>query len=164
MTFLVLLLGGLIFVGCTGSGGPSEAGKAILMTEEPSGAQDVADFKNSMVTGLGGLGEATIVGRIRNNENDPWDTSSAQFLLTSINLESESHGHDDHSDCKFCQAKELESMTLVRVVDASGGIINTDARKLLGLKEKQIVVAQGQGVLDDDGSLLFDATRVYIRE
>jgi hypothetical protein len=162
MAFLVLLLGGLAIVGCSQAGGPSEVGKAILMSEEPAGAQDVADFKNSMVSGLGGFGESTIVGRIRNNDKDPWDTSEATFLLTSINLES--HDHDDHADCKFCQAKELESMTLVRVVDESGAIIKTDARKLLGLKEKQVVVAQGQGMLADDGALLFDATKVFIRE
>lgn len=163
--FTLVVLGCLAIVGCTGQTGPSAQGKAILLSTEPADAQDLNDYKNSLVSGLG-VGEATIVGRVRSGEKEPWDEKEATFLLTSLELENEHEhgGGDDHSDCKFCQAKENESMTLVRVLNSDGGAIKTDARKLLGLKTKDIVVVQGQGMLSDEGSLLFDATRVFIKQ
>lgn len=159
---LVALTG---LVGCSSEAGPSAAGKDVLLEAEPADAQDLADFKASLSTGIGSGGQATIVGRVGSGGKEPWDTTQATFLLTSISLEDESHDHggSDHSDCKFCQAKELETMTLVRIVDETGAVIPMDARKLLGMKEKQIVVASGQGILDD-GKLFFDASKIFIRE
>lgn len=155
----------LITVGCSSDSGPSAVGKAYMLDAEPADAEDVSDYKASMSTGigLGGLGgEVTIVGRVRSGGDEPWDATQATFLLTS--LKTEAHDHEDGHECAFCQAQELESMTLVRVVDETGSVVPTDARKLLGLKEKQVVVATGQGMVDDRGAVLFDATRIYIRE
>ena len=163
--FTLIVLGSLAVAGCTSQTTPSAEGQAVLLEAEPADAVDLTDYKNSLVTGLG-MGEATIVGRVRSGEKEPWDDKEATFLLTSLQLESESHDHggDDHSDCKFCQAKENESLTLVRVLNEDGGVFKTDARKLLGLKTKDLVVVQGQGMLSDEGSLLFDATRVFIKK
>lgn len=160
LTLLVLL--GLVLSGCSSQSSPTPAGKAVLLQTEPSNAQDVADFKNSFGVGVGLDTEATIVGRVRSGGIEPWDTTQATFLLTSANVEA-GHGGSDHSDCKFCQAKELESLILVRVVDDSGSIIQADARDLLGISENQVVVAQGTGTLDGE-ALLFDASRLFIRE
>ena len=54
-------------------------------------------------------------------------------------------------------------MTLVRMVDETGAVIQTDARELLGLKQNQVVAAQGEGMLDEHGGLVFDAVKVFIR-
>ena len=159
----VLVLIGLVVSGCSSQSDPTPAGQAVLLETEPSNAQDVADFKSSFGMSVELDGEATIVGRVRGGGTEPWDTTQATFLLTSASLESHGHGGGDHSNCKFCQAKELESLILVRVVDDSGSIIQTDARELLGISENQVVVAQGKGTLDGD-ALLFDASRLFIRE
>lgn len=155
-------------IGCGGSDLSPEA-KAILLTEEPEAVSGIVDFKSSLITGLNPGGEAVIVGRVGTGTDEPWDMTQATFLLRDLGLESEAHDHggDDHANCKFCQAekaKEMESMALVRVIDADGNVIKTDAKKLLGLKNDQVVVAQGQGVIDDDGAFVFDAAKVFIRK
>ena len=158
----VLVLMGFVFSGCSSQSNTASPGQAVLLETEPSAAQDVADFKASFGVSDGLDDATTIVGRVRSGGLEPWDTTQATFLLTSASVES-GHGGDDHSDCKFCQAKELESLILVRVVDDSGAVIQTDARELLGLNENRIVVAQGRGTLDGD-ALLFDASRLFIRK
>lgn len=149
--------------GCSSQSGPTPAGKAVLLKNEPSNAQDVAAYKINCFAGLGLGKEATVVGRVRSGVKEPWETDRATFLVASADSGSHDHGGGDHSDCKFCQAKEMESIVLVRVVDESGAIMQTDARELLGLRENQVVVAQGQGILDGD-ALVFDASRIFIRE
>ena len=153
----------LLFLGgCSSQDGPTEVGQTVLLDSEPSNTQDVAEYKGILAAGSGLGGDATIVGRVRSGGIEPWDTTQATFLLASANIEHD-HEANAHSDCKFCQAKELESMVLVRVVDESGSIINTDPRSLLGLKENQVVIAQAQGTMDGE-ALLFDASRIFIRD
>jgi hypothetical protein len=138
-----------------------------MLSAEPENASDIIDFKSKLITGLGAGGEEVIVGRVSTG-GEPWDTTQATFLLRDMNSTTESHDHagGDHSNCKFCQAekaKELESMALVRVVDDNGDVLKSDPRKLLGLKEDQVVVATGQGQIDDDGAFVFDAAKLFVR-
>ena len=164
IAYVSVLVLPLVLGGCSKSSGPLPEGQAVLLETEPSNALDVADFKASF--GESGLARpATIVGRVRSRGIGSWDTKQATFLLTTAGSEPGTHDHggNDHSNCKFCQAKELESLILVRVVDKSGSIIRYDARELLGIRENQVVVAQGTGELVDD-ALLFDASRLFIRD
>ena len=52
--------------------------------------------------------------------------------------------------------------TLVKFVDDEGQPIATDARELLGVKELQTVVIQGQAKKDDDGNVTILASAIYI--
>lgn len=167
---VTMMFGSILAMGgCGSSSGPSVEGQAVMLDAEPENAQNIVDFKSSLITGLNPGGTAVVVGRIGSDEEDQWDTSQATFLLRDLSLETEAHDHagDDHANCKFCQAekaKELESMALVRVVDENGSVIKMDARKLLGLKENHIVVAEGEGVIDEDGAFVFDASKIFIRK
>lgn len=153
-------------VGCSNSvGGPTAEGKAVLLSAEPAGAQHVDELKSGLITGLVS-GEVAVVGRVGSGHEETWDTDQASFLIRDLNLKTEAHDHGgNHENCNFCKeakAKELESMALVRVVDSEGHIIATDARKLLGLKENHIIVASGEGEIDN-GTFVFNAKRIYIR-
>lgn len=155
-----------LMAGCTGApSGPTEEGKSFLLSAEPSAAENVVDLKSQVATGLS-FGETTIVGRVGGGKDATWDVEHATFLIRDLGLKTEAHDHGDDHECQFCQAekaKELESMALVRIVDSTAKVIATDARVLLGVQEDQVVVAQGTGSLDESGTFVFDATKVFIR-
>ena len=163
------LLSTSLWIGCTGStsNGPSAEGAKLLMVAEPADPMGVMELKSSMITGIAPMDDSTaIVGRIASGQD--WETDQAMFLIRDLQAES-AHDHGDggdHSDCAFCKAKEKEtgSMALVRVVDAEGKTIGSDARKLLGLAEEQVIVAQGVGTIDEDGTLVFAASKIFIRK
>jgi hypothetical protein len=161
----LLLLNFISVCGCTNSGGPSVEGKAVLLSSEPDSPMGIVKLKSALTTGLAPI-EAVIVGRVGGGQNETWDPDQAAFLVRDLDLQIESHEHSgDGDNCKFCQAekaKELEKMALVRVVDESGNVIGVDARQLLGLKENHIIVAAGSGSIDD-GTFVFDASKIFIR-
>lgn len=157
----------IVVVGCTQSTGPSKAASAILLTSEPADSMGVVELKTALTSEQPPEGEASILGRVGGGQNETFDTTQAAFLLRDMSLKIDSHDHGGNQDnCKFCQAekaKELEAMALVRIVNADGAVIATDARELLGLKENHIVVAQGKGSVDEVGTFVFDASTIFIR-
>lgn len=52
---------------------------------------------------------------------------------------------------------------MVKIVDASGKPVATDARKLLGIKELQTVVVHGVAKRDESGNLTVLADGVFVR-
>lgn len=154
-------------LGCSGdASGPTAEGAKLVLDAEPSDVTGVLELKSAMITGIASMdGQATVVGRVVSGQD--WETDQATFLVRDLQADTaHDHGEGDHSDCAFCQAKEKDtgSMALVHVVNAEGETIRTDARKLLGLNEDQVVVAQGSGTIDEDGTLVFVASKVFIRE
>lgn len=166
LTVGVLTFVAVATMGCTNATGLSGEGKAVLLSAEPASSMGVVELKSLITTGLA-PNEAVLLGRVGGGQNETWDPDQAAFLVRDLDLQVKSHDHaGDHADCKFCQAeraKELEAMALVRVVDADGQVIPTDARELLGLKDNHIIVAQGQGSIDE-GTFVFNASRIFIRQ
>lgn len=56
-----------------------------------------------------------------------------------------------------------DNIATIMLVDADGNPVSEDARKLLGVKELSVVVAQGKATRDDAGNLSIAATSVFIR-
>ena len=155
-------------LGCAEQAGPSAAGQAFLLAAAPSeAAMGVVTLKSALTADPPLSGDVLVEGRIGGGQNETWDATRAAFLIRDLGLKIQSHDHGgDHDNCKFCQAekaKELESMALVEIVDDTGAAVATDARTLLGVKEEQVIVAQGQGSVDDVGNFVFSATKIYVR-
>lgn len=158
------------WMGCTGStlDGPTAAGAKILVDTEPGEAMGVLELKSSIITGIAPVeGPIAIVGKIIAGQD--WEPDLAAFLIRDLeaeNAHSHEHGGEDHSDCAFCQAKEKEtgSLALVRIVNDGGESFNLDARKLLAVEENQVIVAEGIATRENDGTLVFDATKVFVRK
>ncbi len=156
----------LIVAGCSGgTNGPSSEGEAFLTSTAPADPLGVVDLKNNLIAGLA-VGPSVIEGRVGGLDNETFDPNQAAFMVRDLNLKDETHDHGgDSSHCEFCQANklnQLESMALVRIVDESGNVVQADAQNLLGLKENHIVVAEGEGVIED-GTMVFNASKVFIR-
>lgn len=169
----ITLLATPCLVGCTdsSSGSPTAEGRAMLLEAEPADPSSVVDMKSAIMMGAVSVDSpAILVGKVLGGQD--WETDQASFLIRDLAAEAadaengHAHTDGDHSDCVFCQAKkkkDLESLALVQIVNEEGALVGSDARKLLGLKENDIVVAQGSGQLEEDGTLVFSAAKIFIR-
>ncbi|MBL8827017.1 MAG: hypothetical protein JNM18_08520 [Planctomycetaceae bacterium] len=148
--------------GCSKSevSAPSAEGTVFRLVKEPSGAKGVKAARADAKTDE----EVTLVGRIGGDAN-PWVEGQAAFMLVDSALKP--CGADEGCPTPWdycCSTDELpSSKAMVKVVDAGGKTVATDARKLLGLKELQTVVIHGRAKRDDAGNLTVLADGVYVR-
>ncbi|MBM82617.1 MAG: hypothetical protein CMJ78_18800 [Planctomycetaceae bacterium] len=134
-----------------------------MLNEEPDGAADVIKAREQSKDGE----EVILVGRIGGGEN-PWIEGRAAFTVVDGSLKACSDIPGD--DCPIpwdycCETDKLPPSTaLVKVVDDSGSLIKTDAKKLLDVKELSTVVVKGKAQRDDDGNLTVLATGVFVKK
>lgn len=160
--FVVSALCVLATLGCSKAevAAPSTEGTAYRLTKEPSGAKEVkaarADAKSDE--------EITIVGRIGGDAN-PWVEGQAAFMLVDSALKP--CGADESCPTPWdycCSTDDLPtSKAMVKIVDAGGKTVASDARKLLGIKELQTVVVHGRAKRDESGNLTVLADGVFVR-
>jgi hypothetical protein len=157
-----------IIAGCgasppqTTTAAPSEEGAAYRLASEPAGAKGVrhvrADAKDDE--------EITVVGRI-GGDTSPWIEGQAAFLVVDTALKPCNEKDDDAcpTPWDYCCDSDLlpEHKAMIKVVDANGKTVATDARKLLGLKELQTVVVHGRAKRDETGNLTVLADGVFVR-
>jgi hypothetical protein len=163
---LALVASVVVLTGCGGAAtapaasGPSEEGAAYRLSSEPAGAQDVKAAKGAVKDD----DEITLVGRIGGDAN-PWVEGQAAFLIVDSALKPCAADEGCPTPWDYCcGAGDLPAnKAMVKVVDGSGKTVATDARKLLGLKELQTVVAQGKAHRDEAGNLTVLASGVFVR-
>lgn len=104
-----------------------------------------------------------VVGRIFAGDMEPWDPGKASFLLAELPDEGHGEGHDA-DNCPFCKRKAAKAPTaIVQFVDSAGNVITTDARKLLGVDKKDVVVVRGKVSAGELNTLLITATQMHVR-
>jgi hypothetical protein len=110
-----------------------------------------------------------LVGRVGAGAETTWDPGKAAFVVTDSAAAAEAHhqaaGHS-HDNCPFCQAKAKKQpapIALVKLVDSDGQVVPIDARKLLAIKERQLVVVRGVGQIDSVGNLVVAADGIFTR-
>ena len=159
----------LLVIGCgkdegAESGQPSRNGAQFLLAEEPAGAVNVIAAQEQ-INKEDAETELVIVGQILKAQKgapEPWSKTHAIFRITDPSLAT--HKHDDGEECHFCAKSKLASgVAIVKIVAANDEVVKTDARKLLGLSESQIVVARGRAKYDDLGNLVVRATGIFVR-
>lgn len=143
--------------------GPSAEGKAYLLATEPASAKEVKEVR----TAAKDAEEVTLVGRIGGDES-PWIEGQAAFLVVDNSLKPCNEKGDDGCATPWdycCDADALPGLkAMVKVVDASGKTVQTDARKLLGLKELQTVIVHGKAKRDEAGNLTVLADGIFVRK
>jgi len=104
-----------------------------------------------------------VVGRIFAGEMEPWDPGKASFLLAELPDEGHGEGHDA-DNCPFCKRKAARAPTaIVQLVDDSGQVLAVDARKLLGVQSKDVVVVRGSVTPGELNSLVITARDLHVR-
>lgn len=157
-----------MFAGCNTSAppaasGPSAEGASYLLAAEPTSAKGVKDVRANAKD----ADEVILIGRI-GGEEKPWIEGQAAFLIVDTSLKPCNERPGDNCPIPWdycCDADELpKSKVMVKVVDAGGKTVATDARKLLGLKELQTVVVHGKAKRDDAGNLAILADGIFVRK
>ena len=161
----------LVFVGCgnppsapTTSGAKTNLdGSKYLLAASPAGGKGVIDVRAKAKDNE----EVVIVGRIGGSTN-PWIKGKPAFSIVDSSLKACSDIEGD--ECKTpwdycCVTDQLPKATaLIKVVDASGKMMEGDAQELLKLKELQTVTVQGKAKRDDAGNLTVMATGIFVNK
>lgn len=166
---LLILLSLSVAVGCQqsaipASSNPSDppAASAYRLSEEPSGAKDVKEAKESVKNDE----EVTLVGRI-GGDVKPFVKGLSAFTIVDRSLKPCNEMDDDACETPwdYCCDTDLlpAARATVKIVDPDGKTIAKDAKDLLGVKELQTVVVRGKAVRDESGKLTVLATGVYVR-
>lgn len=170
----MLMLGSVLItsifgIGCGGGNqpgtaqGPSAAGAAFVLKSEPAGAKGIKTARNDAKDS----DEIVVVGRIGGDVN-PWVEGQAAFTLVDTQLKPCNENSDDACETPWdycCDTDVLpKSKAMVKLVDAKGKTVATDARKLLGVKELQTLVVHGRAKRDEAGNLTVLADGVYIKK
>lgn len=138
-------------------------GSKYLLNEEPDGAVGVIAARETAEDGK----PLIMVGRIGGLKN-PWVDGRAAFTLLDASMEVVTEGEEmtDGAICTndCCNDKRMTCTALVKIVDPKGSLISVDTRKLLGVKEADMIVVQGRAQKDGKGNFVMLAERVYIRE
>ena len=167
---LFALLGSLsLYCGCSESSAAIDAsdvsmdGSRFVLTQEPEGVMCVCDVRDTLPSHK----PIAILGRIGGLEN-PWTEGEASFVMSDPSLIS--LAEDDHEcgdNCPYCakkQKEQMHSMAFVQFVDEEGHVVRTDARKLLGVSEDQMIIVHGMASLNRTGHIVVAAKGLYIRE
>lgn len=131
----------------------------VLLQEEPADAKPVADVRGSAKDGT----EVTILGRIGGGAN-PWVEGRAAFTIVDPKLEPCQPDEGCPTPWDYCCSTDQlpANRAMVKVVDATGGTVGQDARKLLGVKELQTVIVKGKAKRDEAGNLTVLASGVFV--
>ena len=168
-SLLVLFAGLGLCSGCAESSAAIDSSDAIVdgssfvLANEPDGVMCVCDVRDQLPSDE----PIAILGRIGGMEN-PWTEGEASFVMSDPSLISV--GEEDHEcgdNCPYCAKKkkeQMQSMAFVQFVDDQGHVVRTDARKLLGVTDDQMIIVYGQASLNRTGHIVVAAKGLYIRE
>lgn len=153
----------VVLAGCAQEQGPSEtaaaSGQPYLLQAEPAGARGVKAAREEAQDG----DEVTVEGRI-GGDVKPWVEGVAAFTIVDTSLKPCEDGCETPWD--YCCDLDVlpQAKAMVKVVDAQGRTVSSDARQLLGVKELSTVVVQGQAKRDDAGNLTVLAHQVFVKQ
>lgn len=169
-SFLLVLLLSVVLPGCVNSNpptadpamapGPSPEGKAYLATEPAAGAVGVIEARKKAIDGQ----SIVVTGRIGGGK-DPWVEGLAAFTLVDLSLPACNDTMNGRCPTPWdycCQADLPQARLLVKVVDAAGKIVPSDARPLLGLQELQTLVVEGLAQVDQAGNVTVLARQLHV--
>jgi hypothetical protein len=158
-----------MIAGCNSASNPQMSSsqplssKQYLLTEEPSGAQSVLAAKDSVKDG----DEITILGRIGGSA-EPFVNGRAAFTVVDMSLVpcNEREGDSCPKPWDYCcDVDTLPKATAVlKIVDGDGQTVPRDAKRDLGLRELQTVVARGKAKRDDAGNLTVLAKAIFVKD
>lgn len=164
---LLLLVSCAVLAGCSSRSEASQAplaeGKRFLLGEEPDNLLGILEFRESGETASDDL---VLLGRIGGGKQT-WSPTSAEFMLIDPTYQPPEGKHacvDDN--CPFCKDKHdtTSATAIVMLTDEQGNVPKVDARRLLPLKDGQLVVVRGPAEINAIGQLVIKARGIHIRE
>lgn len=165
--FLAALVA-IVCVGCSGNPSPTapsastepEVGQKFVAKTEPAGAVGVGAARESAKTDE----EVVLVGRIGGSEK-PFVDGVAAFTIVDPKVPHCAADEGCETPWDYCckQNDVKDNIATVKVVDGTKTVA-TDAKKLLGVKELNVVVVKGKAKRDESGNLTVLADQVFVKE
>jgi hypothetical protein len=168
MTRAGLLCGALVLAalaaGCGQNGGgdgSAPQGKGIdgtkyVLAEEPAGGKGVIETRKGVKDG----DEVVLVGRI-GGLSRPFVKGRAAFTVIDTSLEVCADGEC----CCLTDEKQFPTGSAkVQFVGDDGRTLQADAKEMLGLKERMVVVVKGKASRDAEGNLALVASGLHVRK
>ncbi len=137
------------------------ASTEYLLKAEPAGAEGVKAVRARAKDN----DEVTVVGRV-GGDPKPWVEGVAAFMIVDPEMKPCDAKEGCATPWDYCCDLDLlpKMKALVKIVDSEGRAVPTDARKVLGIKELQTVVAHGRAKRDEAGNLTVLADGVFVRQ
>jgi hypothetical protein len=151
--------------GCNGSGvattATTSAMSPYVAKTEPVGALPVGEARRTAKTN----DEIALVGHIGGSAK-PFVDGMAAFTIVDPKVAYCAPDEGCPTPWDYCceQNEVKQNIAVVKIVDAKGKTVAQDAKKLLGVKELSLVVAQGIAQRDEQGNLTLMATHVYLKD
>ena len=154
------------FIGCKGDneatvGNASKVNSLYVATNEPSGAIPIGQARSSAKNDE----SIVLVGHIGGSMK-PFVEGLAAFTIVDPKVPYCAAAEGCPTPWDYCceQNAVKENVAMVKVVDDSGTVVSSDARKLLGVRELSLVVVEGKAQRDDAGNLTLLAKQVYLKK
>jgi hypothetical protein len=134
---------------------------AYLATSEPTGAMDVGNARTSVEDRQA----VVLVGRIGGSAK-PFVDDIAAFTIVDTEVPPCAEAEGCPTPWDYCCTQDLvkTNIAMVKVVDAAGNPVAQDARRLLGVKELDLVVVKGTAQRDAEGNLAVKAGQVFVKQ
>lgn len=163
--FMALLIASV--PGCAPSASPpaqtqkSEAGAKFIAASEPANAVGVGSARESSQNDE----DVVLVGRI-GGSGKPFVDGVAAFTIVDPKVPHCSKEEGCKTPWDYCceQNQVKQNIATVKIVDGETNTVQEDARKLLGVKELNVVVVHGKAKRDDAGNLTVLADQIYVKE
>lgn len=150
------------FLGCNGSDRAEtpSASSPYVATTEPTGAIPVGNARQTAKTN----DQITLVGHIGGSAK-PFVDGVAAFTIVDPKVAYCAAAEGCPTPWDYCceQNEVKQNIATIKVVDANGKLVSQDAKKLLGVKELSLVVAEGTTQRDEEGNLVLLATKVFLK-
>lgn len=140
---------------------PAVDNSSYKASTEPAGALPVGDARQSAKD----EDHIVLVGRIGGSAK-PFVDGIAAFTIVDPKVPYCSEDEGCPTPWDYCceQNAVKENIATVKIVDADGKPVMEDARKLLGVKELNMVVVQGTARRDEEGNLSVQADQVFVKD
>lgn len=139
----------------------SPANSKYLASSEPANAQPVGDARDSAKDD----DDVVLVGRI-GGSGKPFVEGVAAFTIVDPKVPHCSKEEGCPTPWDYCceQNEVKNNIATVKVVDGEAKTVSEDARKLLGVKELNMVVVHGKAKRDAEGNLTVLADQIFVKE
>ena len=165
-TFMNLVAIGLVSlaIGCgqadVASTPNNAASSLYVATSEPAGAMPVGEARQTVKDN----DAVTLVGLI-GGSSEPFVKGLAAFTIVDPKVPFCAAAEGCPTPWDYCCETNAvkDNIATVKVVDAQGKPVASDARTLLNVKELSTVVVQGKAKRDEQGNLAVLAEKVFVR-
>lgn len=136
--------------------------KDLMSASTSRQEEPIMTIREQLKSGQKKAGDVVLVrARVNAGDLSPFAEGLASVTLTDATDHDGDESHNPH-ECPFCKRDILEMMAILEFRGTDGKIIPEDARRLLDLREFDLVLVEGTLSTADDGMLRIQGSRLEV--